>query len=375
MAIPLATAALGALAGSQQQSSTQSVNVAPPSALENQMSASLGSNFNSMQGLVDRGPGQQDVDAGLQSSRGLANMLQQFAQGGYMPNAQDNQQAQQFAASQFQPQQVGLQQQFQGQQQRAAQLASQLGRPVNDPIIQAKLSQEYMQGQERLGASQGAFATNFAMQMPQQRLGYTQQLAEVNNSLASQAMANRQALLSLGSQIKGQEQQFRLGTASRTQTGGGGMAGAISGGLGGFGAGMGIANMFGGGGAQAAATGDMGGGTGYLGVNTDLGGGGMQAANKLGSTNYFGQLGAGVAGAASRFMPTQQASAPSYNMQTSAPSYNMPTFSTDLFNPTNMVGVAPYNPTRQTAPMQSGMVNLIRANEARSGRLSSLWGN
>jgi hypothetical protein len=54
-------------------------------------------------------------------------------------------------------------------------------------------------------------------------------------------MANRQALLSMGSGIRQQEQQFRLGSASRTLSGseGGGLSGAIAGGMAGFGAGAG----------------------------------------------------------------------------------------------------------------------------------------
>lgn len=254
--IGAAGAALGAIAGGQRQnqSQEQAVNVAPPSAFEQQLTAGTSKDYGALQGLVGAGAGVNDVAAGAQGQRDLAAMLRQYAAGGFMPGQQDIATAQQFAQTQYQPQQVALQQQQQQEQLKANQLAAQLGRPVNDPIIQAKLAQERAQSQERLRAAQGAFASQFALNLPQQRLGYTAQLADVQSSLASQAMQNRQALLSLGSQLRGQEQQFRLGTTSRTATtsSGGGMAGAISGGLAGLGAGMSVANMFGGGGMGVA---------------------------------------------------------------------------------------------------------------------------
>lgn len=288
MAIPVAAglAALGALAGSQQSQSTQTTtrNIAPESELEKQIAGMQPGQLSALTGMVGAGAGQTDVAAGLQSQRGLAAMLEQYAQGGYLPSEADTAQARQFAATQMQPQQVALQQAFEGQNQRAAQLASQLGRPVNDPIIQARLAQEQMRQGAQLSAQEGAMASQFAMQMPQQRLGYTAQLADVNANLASQAMANRQALLSLGSQLQANERNWRLGTSttSTTQTGGGGLQGAISGGLAGFGTGMGIANMFGGGQAQGlAAPQEVGGGMGYLGVNTSFGAPSQPAASRF----------------------------------------------------------------------------------------------
>lgn len=62
--------------------------------------------------MVNAGPGQADVTAGLNSQRGLAAMLQQYAQGGYMPTEADTAQARQYASTQMQPQQVALQQAF-----------------------------------------------------------------------------------------------------------------------------------------------------------------------------------------------------------------------------------------------------------------------
>lgn len=243
----IAGAALGAMAGGQkdQSSATSSLNIAPESALEAQASGSIAANFGQLQNFINAGPGMSAVNASQVSNAGLADMLKKYSQGGFLPSEADMATANKFAQSAYNPQAVALQQQFGQQQQRAAQLASQLGRPVNDPIIQAKLSQEYMQGQERLGAAQGAFANQFALNLPQQRLGYTAQLADVQNSLASQAMANRQALLSLGSQIQGAERNWRLNTASRTQSqeSGGGFKGMLTGALGGAAGFMGLSNL------------------------------------------------------------------------------------------------------------------------------------
>lgn len=257
--IGLAGAALGGAAGGQADvnSSVSGIRMAPASQLERQAGGIIGQNLGQLQEGVNAGPGIDAVSGGLAASNSLAEMLKKYAAGGFLPGKEDMATANQFAQSAFNPQAVALKQNFAGQQQRAAQLAAQLGRPVNDPIIQAKLSQEYMQGQERLGAQQGAYSSAMALQLPQQRLGYTSQLADVRNNLASQAMANRQALLSLGSQVQGSERQFRLQSGEQygQQTSGGGMKGALIGAIGGFGAGIGAGGMLGQQGLQQAQTG------------------------------------------------------------------------------------------------------------------------
>lgn len=370
-AIPAALGALGAIAGGQQSRSSQTTerNLGPASALENQIAGMQPGQLSALEGMVNAGPGQGDVASGVQSQRDLAAMLQQYAAGGYLPSASDTAQARQYASTQFQPQQVALQQSFQDQNQRAAQLASQLGRPVNDPIIQARLAQEQMRQGAQLTAQESAMASQFAMQMPQQRLGYTAQLADVNANLASQAMSNRQALLSLGSQLQNAERNWRLSSAPVTtsQASGGGLQGIISGGLAGAGAGMGLANMFAGasGGQQQAG-----------GLSAQA-----QAYNAL--PNYTGPSTASFAApSVSRFTP--QASAPAAtgstytNMYPLAQQYNMPAFSQQpatpwnyQFNPTNLSGIPAYSPTPTIRPMQSGMQDLINANEKKSGVLYS----
>lgn len=247
-AAPIAMAVLGAIAGSQRQSqsTTQSRNVGGATSSELAATGLSDEMLKQLNALVQQGPGAEAQTGAAASTKSLQDLLSQFASGGFVPGQADVQQANQFASSVYQPQQVAQEQQFAQQQQRAAQLASQLGRPVNDPYIQAKLSQEYMQGQERLGAERGSFAAQYAQQLPQQRLGYTAQLADINNSLASQAMANRQAILSLGQSVQNSERSFRLGAAPTTQTAtsGGGLGGALTGAISGAGAGFGVANAF-----------------------------------------------------------------------------------------------------------------------------------
>lgn len=258
--LPAIMAGVGAIAGSQadvaNSNQTSGIRMAPASANELDATKAIGTNFTQLQNFVGNGPGSDAITNANSANESLASLLKKFSQGGFLPGDEDFATANKFASQAFQPQQVALQQNFQGQQQRAAQLAAQLGRPVNDPIIQAKLSQEYMQGQERLGAAQGAYSSQMALQLPQQRLGYTSQLADVRNSLASQAMANRQALLSLGSQIQGSEREFRMQSGTRygntEQISGGGLKGALSGAIGGLGAGLGAQGMMGQQGLQAA---------------------------------------------------------------------------------------------------------------------------
>jgi hypothetical protein len=89
---------------------------------------------------------------------------------------------------------------------------------------------------------------NFAQQIPQQRLMAAQNLAQVNQGLATQAMQNRAALVSMGSQLRGAEQGFRARTSQNEQvtSSPGGFMGAVQGGLAGVGTGASLYSMFGG---------------------------------------------------------------------------------------------------------------------------------
>ena len=95
-------------------------------------------------------------------------------------------------------------------------MSAQLGRPVNDPIIQAKLAQQQSQQQSVLGAQQTAFGSQFALNLPQQRLGFQAQGASVLQDLANRAQTNRQVALSLGSSIQNLERNFRLDAGLKT---------------------------------------------------------------------------------------------------------------------------------------------------------------
>lgn len=282
-------AALGGLAGGMKDVSGSSssnlsgINLAPESEFEQEAQRFQRGALGDFNQFVGQGPGGQDITAALTSQRGLASQLEAFAQGGFLPSESDTARAREFAASQFAPQQEVLKQSFQDAQIRANQLATQLGRSVDDPIIQARLQTDLARQQSTLGAQQNAFASQFAQNLPQQRLAFQAQLADVRGNLASQALSNRQALLSLGSQVQSAERQFRLNTGQRysnttqEQSSGGGLKGVLGGVLGGAGAGAGFASMFGGGtkGPIGSNTGQA--GTDIFGNNAPLAAPGMNA--------------------------------------------------------------------------------------------------
>lgn len=245
-------ALLGGLAGSQakksKQSSTSSINLGAADDLELQGERISGQQLTDLEGLVGAGPGIGAVRGANEANNDLASMLQQYASGGFMPTQQDIGNANQFTQSMFAPQQMQLNQQFEDQKQQQARLAAQLGRPINDPVLQNKMMQTQAREQAMLGAQQTAFSAQQAQNMPLQRLGFQQDLAGLQSGLATQAMANRQALLNMGNTVQQQGRQFRLNTATRTNSqstsSGGGVGGAISGALAGAGMGMQAYNSF-----------------------------------------------------------------------------------------------------------------------------------
>lgn len=238
---------VGAVAGAIPKGSSQDTtrNIGPAGALENQGNAASSQSLSELQGLVGQGPGANDVAAGSQSSRDLASMLQQYQNGGNIPGAQDISNANNFASKAFQSQRLGIQQNFQEAQQQYSQQAAIQGRNSLDPVFRNKQNIEMERQQAMLGAQQGQFANQFAMQQPEQRLNFAGQRATVLGGLASQAMSNRQALFNMGNQLSSREQNFRLGASGSSTTGssGGGAGGAISGGIMGLGAGLSAANQ------------------------------------------------------------------------------------------------------------------------------------
>lgn len=227
MANPLAiigglAGAIGGGAGSGTKKTT-SVSLAPASELEKSAESVTQAQLSQLEGLVGEGPGTAAVQQGTAAQNLLASDLERLRSEGLRPTGLDIETAQ----AQLEPARVAAEQSFEEEQIRAQRLAAQLNRPINDPIIQAKLSQERIRSQERLGAQESALAVGAAGQ----RLGFSQQLAGVRQGLATQALQNRLTLASLGQQVLGQQQAFRTDTATRTTRGesGGGIGGAISG--------------------------------------------------------------------------------------------------------------------------------------------------
>lgn len=251
---------LGALAGGQadkgRQRTFQDVHLKDikelnkgRSDLEAAADTSQLDQFNQLQALLSQGPGQAEVTAGLQSQNDLAALIQStLAQGG-LPNQTQVGQAQTFASQIFDPQRVALQQSFQDQDIAYQRLAARLGRSGADPVLRNKLAQEQTRQLSLLNSQQGAFAAEQAMSQPQRQLQLAEALAQVRGGLASQALQNRQTLLGLGNQLAASERQYRLSAVGRssdtTTTSGGGLGGAISGGLAGIGIGAGTASLFG----------------------------------------------------------------------------------------------------------------------------------
>ncbi len=227
--------------GSQQEQYTQKI-LAPESELEKQTGTMLQGGLTDFQKLIGAGPGQSDVESSLASQRSLADMLQQYSQGGFQPTQQQIGQQADFARQLFSPQQEMLNQNFTDAGIAANRNAARMGRAGNDPILMAKMAQERSRQQSMLNSQIGAQGMNMALQLPMQQLGFAQQLAQVRGGLASQALANRQALMSMGQGIRGQEQNFRAGTASSNTTysqPGNFLNGAVAG----MGTGLGAASM------------------------------------------------------------------------------------------------------------------------------------
>lgn len=230
----------GGVAGALEPG-TEGKQVAGPGAGELAGLAGRDDLFQQLLGLGGAGPGLQEVQSALSGSRNLQQQFLQASQTGGLPTRQDISTSQGIAGQLFAPQQVALQQNFRRQGIEAGRQAGRLGRSVADPILQARLRQGQLQAQERLGASQGAFAQRFALGLPERRLGFATQANQIGQGLATQAFSNRASLLGLGNQIASADRNLRLGEAKVTTPDkpGGGFGGFLSGGLAGAGTGLG----------------------------------------------------------------------------------------------------------------------------------------
>lgn len=240
--------ALSGVAGAMgsNKSSTSGINLSPASALQNQLGGSIQNDYNSLSSYINAGPGLSDVQGGYDSQKELAELLRQYSEGGYNPNGNDINTANSQASNLFRGQQVGLDQAFEQQSIDANRQAALMGRAGNDPILAAKLAQEKTRQQAQLSANQGSLAQQLAMNAPQQRLGYATDRTNIMSGLASQAMANRQALLSMGSNMQANERNYQLATSNKwgNESSGGGLGGMLTGAISGFGAGASAVNSF-----------------------------------------------------------------------------------------------------------------------------------
>jgi hypothetical protein len=242
----------GGYAGGQKDQSTQSwtngMNAGSATTSETTGQNAMMEALRQYQQMVGAGPGASDVSAGAGASRELAEMLKRYSQaGGSDPTGDDISRSQGLASSLFGAQRTAMQQNFGDQLTQANRQAALMGRSVNDPILKAKLAQEQTRQASLLDANQGAWATQYAMGQPMQRLGFATNRVNVMQGLASQALANRQALAAMGEGVMNNERNFRLQTATRFGTGtaesGGGFKGMLSGVLGTSGAVMGMAGQ------------------------------------------------------------------------------------------------------------------------------------
>lgn len=247
MALPflLGGAAVGGLAGSMKDKSRSEsgIRIRSASRLERRATRTLEDQLKQLGQITKLGAGGEDVTAGLESQRSLADLLQQMQASGGLPTGQDTAMANQFARQSFQSQRRALDVQNRNSRRDAARLAARLGTDPSDPILQARLAQQQQDAGLDLAARQGAFGAQFAQQLPGRRLGFASDRANVLQGLSDQAFNNRFRLSALGSQIQGAERKFRLDTGTRFQTkeSGGGLKGALTGAIAGGGIGMGVA--------------------------------------------------------------------------------------------------------------------------------------
>lgn len=239
-------ALLGGAAGAQKkkQNSSSGLNLAEASALEQKASRVQNSQFSDLENILYSNPNQdrQDYQTGLNSQKDLARMLGEYSKSGGLPSQADINSANQVTGNLFAQRQTELDQVFQDQNTEAERLAARLGRPVNDPIIQAKLRTGFIRQQDLLNAEKQGASQNLALQLPNQRLGYAQNQATLLDAIGQRAIDNRNFLIGLGSNLAGSERNWRLQTAEQwgKQSSGGGLGGALSGMIGGAGAGMGM---------------------------------------------------------------------------------------------------------------------------------------
>jgi hypothetical protein len=226
--------------------------------------------FADLLGLVNQGPGQTEVNENNQFQRAFGTQLQSLLNEIASPTAAGMAANQAKAKDLFGAEQTALNQQFDDQRVAASRLSARLGRPGNDPILANKLMQEQTRQQTMLNSQIGSYARQLPEITAQNVMNVGGALSNLRQGLASQAMANRQALLQMGGQLASAERNFRMGAATQAHTGmqetigGGGFKGAWGGAMAGLGNSASFASkiMSMGGGGMAGGAGGFSGPTG-----------------------------------------------------------------------------------------------------------------
>jgi len=245
LAIAGGGALLGGIGGAipQKSSSSSGITTAPVTHLEGISYNNLLKTYPELIELFGKGPGAQDVADSLVTQQGLAAAYDRASARGGLPDQNDIGAANRFAHDMFAARRLGLQQSMQDQMTSYNRQLAASGRDINDPIARARFYEQQQRAESMLGAEQQGYASQLALALPQQRLGYQAQAAQVRDALATQALQNRANLLGLGSNLMNAERAFRVETGTRwgEQKSGGGFGGALTGLIGGATAGINIA--------------------------------------------------------------------------------------------------------------------------------------
>lgn len=234
---PLAIGAgVGALAGALGGAIKKGPDL-QTSALQNQAQGASSSALTAYQNLAAAGPGQTDVTAALNASRGYATTLGNFAQNGL----QNQQQGNLLADQQFAGRRTALEQNFQDQMGSANRQAAISGRGASDPILRARLAVEQTRQSNQLQADQSSAAGQLGRQFSMDQISLGGQQVNTLQGLSQQAYGNQQNLFNMGQLALTSERENAFKVAGYEAGRGGGVMGAITGALGGASAGISMA--------------------------------------------------------------------------------------------------------------------------------------
>lgn len=258
-ALMIGGAILGGMAGAQGskgKSETSSMNLAPESELERLARLQQEQGFGDLNRIQ-----REDFGRANQASQSYGNMLQDYQKSGGIPTSADLSQGRSFAEQMTAPQQAQIDLAMRQSTEAMQQQAGLSGRGPNDFAFQTRLAGQRNDLMSQLGAQQSAMGSQYAQQISQNRLGYSEQFAGLQQGLASQAMQNRMAIMGLGSQIQNAGRNFRTNTATRntsTPDTPGTMLSTLTGAFAGAQGGMSMGNAFSsmGGGASGGTSGN-----------------------------------------------------------------------------------------------------------------------